>query len=79
MKIKVYALLKDGQDGGYSVTLYPSKSAMVKDQKNFAEEMEVKFDETDEYQFGYRAHNPIEIEVDEKGKMIGMASAGFGQ
>lgn len=59
--------------------LYPSKAEMLKDQKEMAKDRDTELDLTNEHEFGYHAHSPAVIELDENGKMVGAVSLGFGQ
>lgn len=80
MNIKVYALLSDNGDGGYTVRLFPTFEEMEASQKNIADARNRKFDPEDEYEYGYRSfENPVTIEVDETGKLVKPIYIGFGQ
>lgn len=68
--IRLYAVLHDGQDGGYSVSLYTSKKEAEQSRIDQATESGAKFDPNDNLTFGYLADGPIKLKLDENGKII---------
>lgn len=75
--LKVGTLMIDGQDGGYTMYVYPSyKSAKAERDKNVRDDNEEDMTDEmveeagqDEYQYGYLGEDEIVLNVDDKGKI----------
>lgn len=67
VEIEVGTLMIDGQDGGYTMYLYPSyEAAKAAKQKN-ADENDYDFD--DDYETGYLEKDTLTLLIDDDGKI----------
>lgn len=87
--IPVFTLLKDNQDGGYTMYAYNTQEEWLKEavedynkweDKKLSEEEYLEMAEDDEYQYGYQGSDTIEIELkDGKWQLASMLSFHAGQ
>ena len=93
VRIPVFTVLKDNQDGGYTMKAYNTQEDWVKeeiaelnawglddDQEPFTPESFLKEADQDEYQYGYQGSDSIEIvQVDGKWQLAEPLSFHAGQ
>jgi len=85
VRLEVGTLMIDGQDGGYTMYVYPSYEAAkaqrdmnvrADSEKDLTDE-EVKSLADDEYQYGYLGEDSILLNVDSKGNISLAATLSF--
>lgn len=83
--IRVYTRMQDNQDGGYTFYGYSSQEELIKDHPRYDEMTdelrEEILSEDDPYENGYIGTMPLEVSIDENGKvhLIGNICAHVGQ
>ncbi len=67
VKLEIGTLMKDNQDGGYTMYLYPSYTLAKAAKQQNADDSGHDFD--DDYETGYLEKDTLELLVDDDGKI----------